>query len=79
MAEIHYGVVRVAEGWRIVGPALRTRAFATKAEAENVARRFAGEVIGRPVLLHVQGEDGELQPAERVRGTASFAEMQVGA
>jgi len=79
MSEIHFGVVRIANGWSVVGPSLRTRSFATKAQAERVARRFAGEVIGRPVLLHVQGEDGELGPAERVCDTPSFVEMQLGA
>ena len=79
MAEIHFGVVRIGQGWTVVGPALRTRSFATRIEAESVARRFAGEVIGRPVLLHVQSEDGELGPAERVKGSASFIEMQLGA
>lgn len=77
MSEIHYGVVRIAGGWTVVGPSLRTRSFATKTEAEGVARRFASEVIGRPVMIHLQNEDGELRPAERVSGTPSFAEMQL--
>ena len=75
MAEIHFGVVRIADGWSVVGPALRTRSFATQAQAEGVARRFAREVIGRPVLIHLQEEDGELRQPERVEGSATFAEM----
>ncbi len=78
MAEIHFGVVRIADRWTIVGPALRMRSFDTQAEAETVARRFAGEVIGRPVLLSLQEEDGVLRPPERVAGTASFTEMALG-
>ena len=78
MAEIHFGVVSVANRWTIVGPALRMRSFDTQAEAESVARRFAGEVIGRTVLLTLQDEDGELRPAERVQGSASFTDMALG-
>lgn len=63
MAEIHYGVVRLGDGWTIIGNALRTRSFATQIEAEAVVRRFAGEVVGREVIVHMQGEDGELRRA----------------
>ena len=77
MAEIDFGVVRVESGWTVVAPALHMRSFSTQEQAAVVARRFAGEVIGRPVMIHFQNEDGELSPAERVEGSASFSEMQL--
>jgi hypothetical protein len=66
MDQVHFGVVRTTGGWTIIGPALRTRPFSTKAQAEIVARRFARSVIGRKVTLHLQEDDGVLLPGERV-------------
>ena len=69
MAAVNFGVVRIDGRWTVIGPALRTRSFETQEQAERVARRFADEVIGRPVYLHLQAQDGELRRSE----PASFA------
>lgn len=66
MAEVHFGVVRMDGRWTVIGSALRTRSFETQEQAERVARRFASEVIGRPVYLHLQTQDGELRRSEPV-------------
>lgn len=66
MAEVHFGVVCMDGGWTVIGSSLRTRPFSSQAQAEKVARRFADEVIGRRVVLHVQGADGELRRATPV-------------
>jgi hypothetical protein len=66
MSEVHLGVVRVGDSWTIVGNALRTRSFETRLQAVSAAHRFADNIIGRCVLLHVQDDGLELKPGRVV-------------
>jgi len=60
MIEVHYGVVRFNQVWSIISEGLRLGAYATQAEAEEVARRMAAQAADLPVTLHLQDEAGEL-------------------
>jgi hypothetical protein len=63
MIEVHYGVVRFNEVWSIISEGLRLGAYATQAEAEEVARRMAAQAADLPVTLHLQDEAGLLTSA----------------
>lgn len=62
MAEVHYGVVRVGTTWSIIGDQLRVGTYATRDQAESVARRMAEQTtgIGLPVRMHLQDDTGQL-------------------
>jgi hypothetical protein len=60
MIEVHYGVVRFEKVWRVISEGLRLGAYATQAEAEEVARRMAAQAADLPVTLHLQDEAGQL-------------------
>jgi hypothetical protein len=60
MIEVHYGVVRFELGWSVISEGLRLGAYATQAEAEEVARRMAAQAADLPVTLHLQDETGLL-------------------
>ncbi len=60
MIKVHYGVVRFEEAWSVISEGLRLGAYATQAEAEEVARRMAAQAADLPVTLHLQDEDGRL-------------------
>ena len=60
MMEVHYGVVKIADEWKIISEGLRSGHFETQAEAEQVARRMAEHAAGLVVQLHLQNEMGEL-------------------
>jgi len=64
--EVHLGVVQQNGAWTIIGKGLRYGAWPTRSDAESAARRLAVKSAGLPVQLHVQGEDGVLQPPHRV-------------
>jgi hypothetical protein len=65
MIEVHYGVVRIADRWMVIGHGLRLGPYDSKADAERMARRLADQAAGLPVRLHLQGEDGELHQEEQ--------------
>ncbi len=60
MIEVHYGVVRFNEVWSVISEGLRLGAYATHAEAEEVARRMAAQAVDLPVTLHLQDDTGLL-------------------
>jgi Uncharacterized protein conserved in bacteria (DUF2188) len=64
--EVHLGVVQQDGAWTIIGKGLRYGAYPTRRGAESAARRLAVKSSGLPVQLHVQDEDGVLQPPHRV-------------
>jgi len=65
MVDVHVGVVRIAGEWRIISHGLRTGSYASRNEAERAARRLADHSAPL-VQLHIQNEDGELQPPEAI-------------
>lgn len=65
MAETHYGVVRQGGRWRIIGDHLRFGAYRGRSAAVRAARRLA-EQSPPTGVLHLQDENGELLPPERV-------------
>jgi hypothetical protein len=67
MPDAHYGVVQQAGRWRIVGPNLRFGAYPLRSTAVTAARRLAARSLPAGVL-HVQDENGELLPPERIEG-----------
>jgi hypothetical protein len=66
MSEVNLGVVRVIEGWVIVGAALRTRTYGTRLQAVSAVYRMADQIIGRDVRIHVQDDGFELKPGRRL-------------
>jgi len=60
MIEIAYGVVRIDGHWMVISHGLRIGPYASRAEAEGVARRMADQAGDLEVQLHLQDETGEL-------------------
>jgi hypothetical protein len=60
MIEINYGVVQINGEWMVISAGLRVGPYPTESEAEEVARRMAGQAAGLEVQLHLQDETGEL-------------------
>jgi hypothetical protein len=68
MIHVHYGVVRVNGGWRVISDGLQLGDFADREEAEALARRLAEAApVGVPVHLHLQAPDGELRREDLCR------------
>ncbi len=66
MAEVNYGVVLQDGSWTIIGKSLHFGSYKTRELAERAARRLGAKSAGLPVQLHVQDEQGELQPPVRL-------------
>jgi hypothetical protein len=65
--EAHYGVVQQAGAWRIIGPNLRFGSYNRRSAAVTAARRLAARSLPAGVI-HVQDDNGELLPPERIDG-----------
>jgi hypothetical protein len=63
MTEIHYGVVRVAGRWRLIGQGLTLDGYETRKAATRAALRLTSFAtgLGVPVDLHMQDENGGLR------------------
>jgi hypothetical protein len=62
MDSLHYGVVRFADRWKLVGKGLRFGDFPTQREALAAAERLADQARGLDldVTLHAHDADGVL-------------------
>jgi hypothetical protein len=67
LPKVNYGVVRLGEGWAIIGPGLKVGGYRHRSSALRAARRLALRSGGLPVQLHVQDEDGVLAPPRTIR------------
>ena len=65
MDNLHYGVVRFADRWKVVGKGLRWGDFASQDEALAAAERLANQARGLDlhVTLHAHDADGVLHQA----------------
>ncbi|MDG2523119.1 hypothetical protein P7B02_16430 [Caulobacter segnis] len=63
MTEIHYGVVRVAGRWRLIGQGLNLDSYDSRKAATRAALRLTSFAtgLGVPVDLHMQDENGGLR------------------
>lgn len=62
MDSLHYGVVRFADHWKVVGKGLRWGDFPSQEEALAAAERLAAQARGLDlnVTLHAHDADGVL-------------------
>jgi hypothetical protein len=58
MKEVHYGVVKFENRWKIIGKGLRFGSYDTKSDAVDIVRRIADHAAGLlPVRLHLDEGD----------------------